>query len=155
MKQLTPTYSIELIQSTPTLKQTLDIQYLSELAIQDSGFSDWSYNRDKMINFIQTSTDKGQLLALLHDKEDAVGILYAMVEEYPFSDELVAREFLWYTGGKPKASILLYKTYIAWAQAVGATQVLVGSHRGLSQDDKYLKRHGFQELETQYIFKGE
>lgn len=111
-----------------------------------------NFNFDQMHEWIEERIDNDDSdIFTAWDGDLLVGCLVGMVYYYPYSNTLVAADYIWYVIPKYRGGMIgvrLMKMFEEWAKGVGAVSITTGSTSGIKSERgaKLLQRLGYNPI---------
>jgi GNAT superfamily N-acetyltransferase len=111
-----------------------------------------NFNFDQMNGWIEDRIDSNEnKIFTAWDGDKLVGCLVGMTFCYPYSNTLVAADYIWYVIPKYRGGMIgvrLMKMFEGWAKGVGAVSITTGSTSGIKSERgaKLLQRLGYNPI---------
>ncbi len=133
-----------------------DIVLLGEMAHEESSYSHLSFVPKKILDVAHTfATGDDSFFVMAYEGGRVVGAFVGDIDEYYFSHDMVATDFVWYVVPEMRGSrigIQLLDLFEGWALEKGASDVRIGQSTSITPEvfEGLLKKRGYKFIGTNY-----
>lgn len=135
---------------------SVDIVLLGEMAHGESSYCHLGFVPEKLLGIAaRFASGDDSFFVMAYEGNKPVGVFVGDIDEYYFSHDMVATDFVWYVVPERRGSrigIQLLDLFEGWALEKGASDVRIGQSTNITPEvfEGLLKKRGYKFIGTNY-----